>query len=110
GLPGLGNFVAEFLVLAGSWRVNRAVTAAATLGIVAAAVYSLSLIQRTFHGENVRGLRIPDLGAREAAVLAALMAAILWLGLFPQAAIDTMAPALQAIQGGLPPFLAFRGR
>lgn len=110
GLPGLGNFVAEFLVLAGSWRVNRPVTVAATLGLVAATVYSLRMIQRTFHGENVRGLRIPDLGARDTAVMAVLMAAILWLGLFPQTAIDTLAPALRAMQESLPVSLAFRGR
>lgn len=109
GLPGLGNFVAEFLVLAGSYRSNRAITAVATVGLVAATAYSLRMIQRAFHGETVRKWKIADLGVREMAVMGALMAALLWLGLFPQTVIDTAAPALSAAQRLLPVLSAFAG-
>ncbi|MEY4643084.1 MAG: NADH-quinone oxidoreductase subunit, partial [Pseudomonadota bacterium] len=41
GMPGLGNFIGEFLVLLGSFRVNVMTTAFAALGLVVAAIYSL---------------------------------------------------------------------
>ena len=50
GLPGLGNFVAEFLVLAGAWQAFPVVTAVAVTGLVAAAIYSLQMVQKVFHG------------------------------------------------------------
>ena len=46
GLPGLGNFIAEFLVLLGLFKVSPAMTVVAALGLVTAAVYSLILVQR----------------------------------------------------------------
>ena len=50
GLPGLGNFVAEFLVLLGAYQVSIALTAIATAGLVVATVYSLWIIHQAFHG------------------------------------------------------------
>ena len=50
GMPGLGNFIGEFLVLLGDYRVDASMTAAAALGLIIAPVYSLILIQRVFHG------------------------------------------------------------
>jgi NADH-quinone oxidoreductase subunit M len=55
GLPGLGNFVGEFLVLLGSFRVSMAATAAAALGLVVAAVYALWIVQRVLQGPNTGG-------------------------------------------------------
>jgi NADH-quinone oxidoreductase subunit M len=54
GLPGLGNFVAEFLVLAGAFRVAAPLAAVAALGAVFAVVYALRIAQRTFHGPTWR--------------------------------------------------------
>lgn len=89
GLPGLGNFVAEFLVLLGAYQVNLPMTVLATVGLVSATVYSLSIIQRAFHGPNTAGWHLPDLSGREMAMMAALIAAIVWLGLFPQPVLNT---------------------
>jgi NADH-quinone oxidoreductase subunit M len=98
GLPGLGNFVAEFLVLIGSFRVGTAATIAATTGLVAATVYALWLVQRTFQGPNRRGVRLADLTPMELGVLLAMGLALVWLGLFPQPVLDAAKPALEGLQ------------
>jgi NADH-quinone oxidoreductase subunit M len=98
GLPGLGNFVAEFLVLAGSFQVAPVLTAVATVGLVIATVYSLRLVQHTFYGPNAEGRRVPDLSARDMVVVVAMMAVLMWLGLYPQAVLDTANPALTRVQ------------
>ncbi|MFP5429357.1 MAG: proton-conducting transporter membrane subunit, partial [Gammaproteobacteria bacterium] len=52
GLPGLGNFVGEFLILLGSYKVAPVVTIVATGGLILAAVYSLLMMQKAFYGEG----------------------------------------------------------
>lgn len=99
GLPGSGNFIGEFLILLGAYRVNVLLTALAALGLVAAAVYSLALIQRTFHGPAWAGRAVPDLSARYLATLGAMIAVQVWLGLFPQPVLDTAGQALDSLRG-----------
>ena len=41
GLPGLANFVGEFLVLLGAYRVSPVLTILATIGFVVSTIYSL---------------------------------------------------------------------
>ena len=98
GLPGLGNFVGEFLVLLGTFEVNVPWTVTASFGIIAATVYSLWIIQRAFHGEPREELSLSDLNTRDMAVLTAMIAVILWLGLFPQSVLNTARPALDNLQ------------
>jgi NADH-quinone oxidoreductase subunit M len=98
GLPGLGNFVAEFLVLLGAFQVSPVLTIIASLGLVLAAVYALRFIQRTFHGPNTRGWRLPDLTLRDMAIMAVLIASLVWLGLFPQPVLKTADPVLRSLQ------------
>jgi NADH-quinone oxidoreductase subunit M len=98
GLPGLGNFVAEFLVLVGSFLADRAVTVVAAGGLVLATVYSLYLAQRTFHGPNAAGWKLPDLTPREVAIFGAMVVTLVWLGMYPRPVIDAARPALHAVQ------------
>ncbi len=98
GLPGLGNFVGEFLVLLGAFRVNATLTTVATLGFVLATVYALWMIARTFHGPAREARKLADLTGRELAVLLATTAALLYLGLFPQRVLDLAAPGLDRAQ------------
>jgi NADH-quinone oxidoreductase subunit M len=88
GLPGLGNFVAEFLILAGAYPAFPTATIAATIGLVLATAYSLRLVQRTFHGINHSEWRLPDLTPREILVLGAMAVALLVLGVYPQPFLD----------------------
>ncbi len=98
GLPGLGNFVAEFLILLGTYRLSPVLAVVASLGLVAATLYALRLIQRAFHGARPDGERPKDLAVREMAILTALIVAIVWLGLYPQPVFDTAAPAFRHAQ------------
>jgi len=96
GLPGLANFVGEFLTLLGAYRANPVWAILGALGLVASAVYALWIIQRAFHGPNTHGWKIPDLSARETAILAALIAAVVWLGVYPQPVLRAARPSVMA--------------
>lgn len=98
GLPGLGNFVGEFLVLLGSFSIHPVLTSVAAAGLVVAAIYALYLVQKTFHGKNREGWTFADVSLRETSAFAALAATVVWLGLYPQPVLDMAAPALDSLQ------------
>jgi NADH-quinone oxidoreductase subunit M len=106
GLPGLGNFVGEFLILRGAWGVAPVVTSFAAIGLIPAALYSLLAVQRAFHGPADSARDVPDFGTRETAMMLALAAAIIWLGVAPQPVLDIAAPSLRALA---PPVTAMLG-
>ncbi|HHH40103.1 MAG TPA: NADH-quinone oxidoreductase subunit M, partial [Sedimenticola sp.] len=81
GLPGLGNFVGEFLALLGAFPGHPGLTAVAALGLILAPLYALKLVQDCFHGPP--GEAVADAGGRETLVLGLLLTALLWLGLQP---------------------------
>jgi len=97
GLPGFGTFVAEFMVLLGSFRAHSVMTTCAAAGLVLSAIYSLWIVQRAFHGAHREGLSPADLTPREAGVLTIMIIAILWLGLFPRPLLNMTEPVLRAI-------------
>ena len=92
GLPGLGNFIAEFLVLAGSYQASILWTVLASLGLVAASVYSLRIMQKVWHGSKQKEHDIKDFVPRELVVMGSLIIIIIWLGLYPQKIISTVKP------------------
>ncbi|HVT46696.1 MAG TPA: NADH-quinone oxidoreductase subunit M [Vicinamibacterales bacterium] len=97
GLPGLGNFIAEFLVLAGTYRVSPIATIVASTGLIVSTVYALWLVQAAFQGPRHGTARLRDLGVREMATMAVLVAALVWIGLYPQSVVDTASPAIARI-------------
>jgi NADH-quinone oxidoreductase subunit M len=94
GLPGLGNFVGEFLILRGAYAVAPVVAITAAVGLIPAALYSLIAVQRAFHGPADAARKVPDFGLRENAMMLALAGAIIWLGVYPRPVLDIAAPAL----------------
>ncbi|MBI4536591.1 MAG: NADH-quinone oxidoreductase subunit M [candidate division NC10 bacterium] len=86
GLPGLNGFVGEFLILAGTFRVNVLYASLATLGIILAALYMLWMFERVMFGPvaHDENRRLPDLTARELAVLVPVIVLIVWIGVNPQ--------------------------
>ncbi|WP_372408414.1 NADH-quinone oxidoreductase subunit M [Streptomyces luteireticuli] len=95
-LPGLAPFVSEFLVLVGTFSRYPVAGAVATVGIVLAALYVLVLYQRTMTGpvkEPVRAM--PDLRVRELAVVAPLIALLLFLGVYPKPVTRILDPAVE---------------
>lgn len=88
GLPLLGNFIAEFLILMGTFDVNVPLTVFATLGLVFSALYSLRMMQKVFLGPTVADHPLKDFSTREMIIMAVLTISIVLLGLFPQPVID----------------------
>ena len=97
GLPGLGNFVAEFLVLLGLFQVDPWLTMIAALGLITGAAYSLLLMQRSFQGEPDKSRRLNDFGTREMLTMALMMVALIGLGLYPQPVLDMAQPVLDGL-------------
>jgi NADH-quinone oxidoreductase subunit M len=93
GLPGLGDFIGEFLILLGTYRAHVAMAAMAACGVLSATFYALRFVQRAFQGPNLGQWRLPDLSFREGLVLGTMIVLLLWLGLFPQPVFQTFAQA-----------------
>jgi len=96
GLPMLGGFVGEFIILSSTFTgVSRGWTVAAALGVILGAAYMLWLVQRIFYGpESQLTASRPgnDLRLGQLAVLAPLAVLMLVMGLAPSfwlAAIQT---------------------
>ncbi len=101
GLPGLGNFVGEFLILTGTFVVAPWVAVVASSGLIFAVVYALIMVQRALQGP-VHGavgdaaLNFADLTKRELAMMFALIALLVGLGLYPQPVIDAAQASVHA--------------
>ena len=98
GLPGLGNFLGEFLILLGTFKAHPRMAMLATVGLVLSAVYSLILMQRAFYGKAGTEAPLPDLDRREFAILSTLMAVMIWLGLYPRPFFEVSRAPTQALQ------------
>ena len=97
GLPMMGNFVAEFLILVDAYEVNPTLTIIASVGLVFAALYSLRMIQRVFLGPMQLSSDVKDINAREFVVLISLSIAIVILGLYPQPVLDSVKEVVQSL-------------
>jgi NADH-quinone oxidoreductase subunit M len=102
GLPGLGDFVGEFLVLLGSYQVSITATVVAALGVLASTFYALRMVQRAFQGPNARAWQIPDLNLREGFMVTVIIVGLLWLGLYPQPVLNTFRQSLDNLQAQRP--------
>ncbi len=100
-LPGTAPFVSEFLVLIGTFTVNKTVAVIATIGIILAAAYVLWMVQRTTQGTlnpalaEIEPMR-RDISLREKVVVAPLILLLLVLGFYPKPVTDVINPAVQA--------------
>jgi NADH-quinone oxidoreductase subunit M len=94
GLPGLGNFIAELLILTGVFKSSILMTCLASAGLVAATIYSLRIVQKVFLGKKHSDWELNDLTLREKIVSASLVIVIVWLGFFPQIVFSTAKPAI----------------
>ncbi|MEX0743781.1 MAG: NADH-quinone oxidoreductase subunit M, partial [Actinomycetota bacterium] len=98
GLPGLNNFVGEFLVVLGAFATNRLLGALAVTGVVLGAIYMLWAFQRTFQGpapERFRNLH--DMVPRELAAVVPVVAAMLFIGLYPKVVLDRINPSSEGV-------------
>src|SRR5213594_3261977 len=98
-LPGTNGFVGEFLVLIGSFRTYPIATAVATSGVIIAAAYLLTALQRVIYNPLTQheNEKLTDLTPREIAVLVPLIVCILWIGIYPKPFLQRMEPAARAL-------------
>ncbi|MFM7027424.1 MAG: NADH-quinone oxidoreductase subunit M [Chakrabartia sp.] len=105
GLPGLANFVGEFLALVGAYKANSWVAAVATTGVILGAAYMLYLYRRvafgTAAGEDTASMK--DISAREWLTLAPIAAATLWMGVYPESFMAPMRSDVTALLARLEP-------
>jgi NADH-quinone oxidoreductase subunit M len=105
GLPGTSNFVGEFLALVGAYEISSWVAFVATTGIILGAAYMLYLYRRVVYGALTKAdvAAMPDLTARELAMLVPLGLAVLWMGIYPESFLAPMRNDVGAILARLAP-------
>ena len=93
GLPGTNGFIGEFLVLIGSFKTVPIYTVIATTAVIFAAAYLLWAIQRILFNplDKPENEHVADRNRRELLTMVPLVAAIIWLGVYP-------APVLRRMQ------------
>lgn len=99
GLPGLCNFVGEYLILQGTMAVNFWYAAIAVTSVIWGAIYMLRLCRDLMFGEvNLEvNRKLPDIGRRETVAFGLLILAALWIGIMPQPLLDVINPDSQKI-------------
>jgi NADH-quinone oxidoreductase subunit M len=92
GVPGTNGFVGEFLVLVGSFKTHPVLSVISATAVIFAAAYLLWAIQRILFNplDKPENTHIPDLNRRELALMVPLIAAIIWLGVYPQPVLKRM--------------------
>jgi len=89
GLPGTGNFIGEFLVLAGTLSHSYLMVLLVLAGIVLGAAYMLGMFQRMALGPvSPQNATLPDLTRREVATVIPLILAVFAVGLYPTFMLD----------------------
>ncbi len=92
GLPGLGGFISEFLVVRGSWPVFTLFTALSMIGLFFTGAYILKGIKQVLHGplnERWKG-HLSEINARELIVITPLIALMLLIGVWPAWILDVI--------------------
>ncbi len=102
GLPGLNNFVGEFLILLGAFQTERLHAILSATAVIFAAVYLLWMIERVFFGparekigaDGVSVASLRDINGREALAFIPLLVLIVWLGVYPRTILDITKPSV----------------
>jgi NADH-quinone oxidoreductase subunit M len=99
GVPGLNNFVGEFIVLVGTFRVSPLVAGFAFLGMVLTLVYTVRLVQEILFVKERKPLSLSDLSMREGVVLVILAIADVYLGVHPGPLLEVMKAPIALLTG-----------
>jgi NADH-quinone oxidoreductase subunit M len=102
GLPGTNGFVGEFLIITGTFvsnklgHVNGIQAVGAALGVILAALYMLTAVQKMFFGPITRqeNKKLSDLNGREMVALAPLVIAMIVVGFAPNVMLGQMHDAV----------------
>jgi NADH-quinone oxidoreductase subunit M len=99
GLPGTSGFVGEFLVLLGTFERHPWVAVVGASGVIFAAYYMLPMVQRIWFNplDKAENRTLRDLTPRELAVLAPLLAGMIWMGVYPKPFLERMEVSLNQL-------------
>ncbi|MGC4066612.1 MAG: NADH-quinone oxidoreductase subunit M [Polyangiaceae bacterium] len=105
GVPGTNGFVGEFMIVMGAFvstslGVHGQLQAAtAAFGVVLAAVYMLTMVQKVFFGplKNPANKHLVDLNVRETIALAPLVALVFVIGFFPKLFLGPMTESVSSL-------------
>ncbi|MHB1127925.1 MAG: complex I subunit 4 family protein [Bacillota bacterium] len=107
GLPGLNNFVAEFLIFVGSFTKEqilfgflpyRVLSILAILGVVITAIYVLRVVQFTFFGPlNPKWSHLRDARGVEMVPIVLLVGVLILFGLVPSGLVDVINVGVQPL-------------
>ena len=103
GVPGTNGFVGEFMIIMGTFvstalgGMGKLQGGIAAFGVILAAVYMLSVVQKMFFGPltNPKNKRLKDVSPREIIAIAPLIALIFVIGWFPHIFTSRMGPAVE---------------
>jgi NADH-quinone oxidoreductase subunit M len=106
GLPGTNGFVGEFMIIIGTFtstklgHVNGIQAVGAAIGVILAALYMLTAVQKMFFGPITRAenKHLPDINGRELVVVAPLLLGIFVIGLAPRLLLEPMHDAVARVQ------------
>jgi NADH-quinone oxidoreductase subunit M len=98
GLPGLGGFVGEFLILQGTFEASRTHAVLGAFGIVLGAAYMLKVCRDFLFGpiQCPECKELKDVDAREVTLLAPLLLLMVAIGVASPWLTDRIAPAVTA--------------
>lgn len=96
GLPGLGGFVSEFLVVRGAWPVFTAATALSMIGLFFTGAYMLKALKQVLHGPvNEKWQHhLSEINVRELFVISPLMVLMLVIGFWPASLLEVINRAI----------------
>jgi NADH-quinone oxidoreductase subunit M len=105
GVPGTNGFVGEFMIVMGTFvstslGVHGQIQAAtAAFGVVLAAVYMLTMVQKVFFGplSNPQNQKLADLNVRETIALSPLLVLVFVIGFFPKLFLSPMADTVSSV-------------
>ncbi len=101
GLPSLAGFIAEFMILLGSYQHHKILTGVSCLGIILGAAYLLLMIRRVLLGPlNSKWNKLTEINGREIFTLVPLMILILIIGVYPKPFLEFITPSLNHLLAG----------
>jgi NADH-quinone oxidoreductase subunit M len=97
-LPLTNAFVGEFLMFNGLFRYNIWMAAAAGVGVILAAVYTLNMVQKILYGNTVdKTANATEISGNVKWILVILVLIVIALGVYPQPMIDMTKDTVHAI-------------
>lgn len=98
GLPSMGAFIGEFLVLVGAFQAFSDWAILAAIGVIFSAVYMLWVYQRAFYQTlNPKWEKLKDMNLREVIYLFPLLVIVFWVGMYPETFTNYMHASVQQL-------------